>query len=64
MTIADEAEAKTQARLDADPAYRAQRESAEEAERPRAPRRTSAERQRKEREKAKAYRGRPTFRYL
>ncbi|MGB5495647.1 MAG: hypothetical protein WBM97_14330, partial [Sedimenticolaceae bacterium] len=33
VTIADEAEAKTQARLDADPAYRAQRESAEEAER-------------------------------
>ena len=63
--IVDEAEAKTQARLDADPAYRAQRELAEQAERRALHADSKATRSEEERQsKGEAYRQDPLFGYL
>ncbi len=65
VSIADEAEAKTQVRLESDPAYRVQRESAEEAERRARHAADKADRSAQEREeKGKAYRDDPLFVYL
>jgi DNA repair exonuclease SbcCD ATPase subunit len=61
----DAAEAKTKARLDADPAYRAQRETAHEAERVAMHADEKATRSEEEREqKGAAYRADPLFMYL
>ncbi len=61
----DEAEARTQSRLDADPAYQAQRERAQEAERTamHAAEKAANSEQEKER-KGESYRGDPLFMYL
>jgi hypothetical protein len=63
--MVDEAEARTQARLDADPAYRAQRERAQEAERTARhadEKATSSEQEREQ--KGESYRSDPLFTYL
>ncbi len=61
----DDAEAATQARLDADPGYRAQRERAHEAERTAMHASEKAARSEEEREqKGEAYRNDPLFMYL
>lgn len=61
----DAAEARTQARLDADPAYQAQRERAREAERTAAHADEKASRSEEEREqKGASYRADPLFLYL
>lgn len=61
----DQAEARTQARLDADPAYRAQRERAREAERTAKHADEKASRSEEEREqKGESYRRDPLFTYL
>jgi hypothetical protein len=61
----DKAEARTQARLDADAAYQAQRERAQEAERTamHAEEKAASSEQEKE-QKGKSYRGDPLFMYL
>ena len=61
----DGAEARTQARLDADPAYRAQREQAHEAERTARHAAEKASRSEEEKEqKGESYRNDPFFMYL
>jgi len=61
----DEAEARTQARLDADPAYRAERERAQEAERTALHADEKAKRSEEEKEqKGESYRNDPLFTYL
>jgi len=61
----DEAEARTQARLDADPAYQAQRERAHEAERTALHADEKATRSEQEKEqKGESYRNDPLFMYL
>ena len=63
--IVDEAEAKTQARLDADSAYRAQRDLAEQAERKALHADSKATRSEEERQsKGEAYKQDPLFAYL
>ncbi len=65
VSIVDEAEAKTQARLDADPPYREQRDRAEQAERKAMHADEKALRSEEEREhKGEAYRADPLFIYL
>jgi hypothetical protein len=65
VKTADEAEARTQARLDADPAYRGQRERAQEAERTARHADEKATRSEEEREqKGESYRNDPLFTYL
>jgi hypothetical protein len=61
----DEAEARTQARLDAEPAYQTQRQRAEEAERTamHAEEKAASSEQEKE-QKGESYRGDPLFMYL
>jgi hypothetical protein len=62
---ADEAEAGTQARLDADPAYQAQRERAQEAERTAMhAEEKAASSEREQEHKGESYRGDPLFAYL
>ena len=63
--VVDAAEAKTQARLDADPAYQAQRDQAREAERVSRHAHEKASRSEEEREqKGASYRADPLFTYL
>ncbi len=63
--VVDAAEAKTQARLDADPDYQAQRERAQDAERVARHAHDKASRSEEEREqKGASYRGDPLFMYL
>ena len=63
--IVDEAEAKTQARLDADPAYQAQRDLAQQAERKALHADSKATRSEEERQsKGEAYKQDPLFSYL
>jgi hypothetical protein len=63
--VVDEAEARTQARLDADPAYRAQRERAQEADRTALHAGEKAARSEEEKEqKGESYRNDPLFMYL
>ena len=63
--VVDEAEARTQARLDADPAYRAQRERAQVAERTALHADEKATRSEEEKEqKGDSYRNDPLFMYL
>ena len=65
VAVVDEAEAKTQARLDQDPAYRAQRERVEVAERKAMHAADKAARSEEERaQKGQAYRDDPLFSYL
>lgn len=65
MATVDEAEARTQLRLDADPDYRAQREKAEQAERRALHAGEKAGRSEEERQqKGEAYRQDPLFTYL
>jgi chromosome segregation ATPase len=65
VEVVDEAEAKTQARLDVDPEYRAQRDVAEQAERKALHALDKADRSEKElQEKGAAYRDDPLFVYL
>lgn len=65
VAVVDQAEAKTQAELDADPKYRAQRERVEEAERKALHADEKATRSADEREqKGAAYRNDPLFSYL
>jgi chromosome segregation ATPase len=65
IAVVDEAEAKTQARLDEQPAYRAQRERAEQEQRMAAHADDKATRSEQEREsKGQAYRDDPLFMYL
>jgi hypothetical protein len=65
IAVVDEAEAKTQARLDGEPEYGAQRERAEQAQRKAAHAEDKAGRSEQEREsKGQAYRDDPLFTYL
>ena len=65
IAVVDEAEAKTQARLDGEPEYRVQRERAEQAQRKAAHADDKAGRSEQEREsKGQAYRDDPLFTYL